>query len=90
MGTRSQMAGQSAVERGRLNELGSDVLTTIAAFTELADIASFAFTSRHFASAIKNAENGLGPALVAKYAPTVLALHLMMPKPKPTLDPRLL
>jgi hypothetical protein len=77
--------GQNAVERGRLNDLGSDVLNTIAAFTELADVASFALSSRHLANAIKNAEHSLGPALAAKNAPAVVALHPMLPKPKPTL-----
>jgi hypothetical protein len=79
------MADQYAGGRGRLNKLGSDVLTTIAAFTELADVASFALTSRRFASAIKNAEHSLGPALAAKYAPAVLALHPMLADPKPSI-----
>jgi hypothetical protein len=57
----------------------------ISAFTELADVASFALTSRHFASAIKNAEHILGPALAAKYAPTMLALHPMLADPKTSL-----
>jgi hypothetical protein len=79
------MAGQDAVERRRLNDLGSDVLITIATFTELADIASFALTSRHFASALKKAEHSIGPALAAKYAPAVLALHPILPNPKHSL-----
>jgi hypothetical protein len=74
------MADQYAGGRGRLNEL-----TSIAAFTDLADVASFALTARYFASAIKNAEHILGPALAAKYAPAVLALHPMLADPKPSL-----
>jgi hypothetical protein len=85
METRGQTSGLNAVERGRLNKLGSDVLTTIATFTELTDVASFALTSRHFANAIKKAEPSLGHALAAKYAPAVLALHPMLPYPKPPL-----
>jgi hypothetical protein len=61
------------------------MLTTIAAFTELTDVASFAVTSRHCASAVKNAENSLGPALVAKCALTLLTLLPMLPNPKPSL-----
>jgi hypothetical protein len=66
-----------------LTEIGTDVLSTIAAFTDLADIASFALTSSLFAGALKAAGPSLWPLLATKHAPAVIALYPMLPNPKP-------
>jgi hypothetical protein len=68
---------------GRLTDLGPDVLATIAAFTELADVPGVALTSLLFARAIKDAGTSLWPTLAAKYTPAVVPLHAMLPSPKP-------
>jgi hypothetical protein len=67
----------------RLTDLGPDVLATIAAFTELADVPGVALTLPLFARAIKDAGTSLWPTLAAKYTPAVVPLHAMLPSPKP-------